>query len=96
MKTQLNEIKRMQQLAGILNENNIPSDENEIQSSVEQFTDDKEFMETFVEDMEGAISSGDLTILYDAYKEKGLTEEQIDDILKWIMAQMNNYVEKMS
>jgi hypothetical protein len=89
MKTQLNEVKRMQQLAGIITE-------NEITSSVEQFTNDKEFMESFVEDMEEAVRSGDLIILYNKYKEEGLTEEQIDNILKYIMAQMNNYVEKMS
>jgi nucleoid DNA-binding protein len=90
MKKQLiNEVKRMQQLAGIITE-------NEITSSVEQFTNDKEFMESFVEDMEEAVRSGDLIILYNKYKEEGLTEEQIDNILKYIMAQMNNYVEKMS
>ena len=78
MKKQLNEeFKRMQKLAGI-------TEENKSSSNIEQFINDKDFMESFIANAEESYEySGDFKNMFDIYEEDGLTEEQIGDLLDY-------------
>jgi hypothetical protein len=77
MKQQINEIKRMQQLAGI-------TEENKSSSNIEQFINDKDFMESFIANAEESYEYfGDFKNMFDVYEEEGLTEEQIGDLLEY-------------
>jgi len=79
MKKQLNEeFKRMQKLAGLLKE------EDESSSNIEQFINDKDFMESFIANAEESYEYfGDFKNMFDVYEEEGLTEEQIGDLLEY-------------
>ena len=79
MKKQLNEeFKRMQKLAGLLKE------EDESLSNIEQFINDKDFMESFIANAEESYEYfGDFKNMFDVYEEEGLTEEQIGDLLEY-------------
>ena len=78
MKKQLNEeFKRMQKLAGI-------TEENKSLSNIEQFINDKDFMESFIANAEESYEYfGDFKNMFDIYEEEGLTEEQIGDLLEY-------------
>jgi hypothetical protein len=78
MKKQLNEeFKRMLKLAGI-------TEENKSSSNIEQFINDKDFMESFIANAEESYEYfGDFKNMFDVYEEEGLTEEQIGDLLEY-------------
>jgi hypothetical protein len=78
MKKQLNEeFKRMQKLAGI-------TEENKSSSNIEQFINDKDFMESFIANAEESYEYfGDFKNMFDVYEEEGLTEEQIGGLLEY-------------
>jgi hypothetical protein len=72
-----NEFKRMQKLAGI-------TEENKSSSNIEQFINDKDFMESFIANAEESYEYfGDFKNMFDVYEEEGLTEEQIGDLLEY-------------
>jgi hypothetical protein len=78
MKKQLNEeFKRMLKLAGI-------TEENKSSLNIEQFINDKDFMESFIANAEESYEYfGDFKNMFDVYEEEGLTEEQIGDLLEY-------------
>ena len=78
MKKQLNEeFKRMQKLAGI-------TEGNKSLSNIEQFINDKDFMESFIANAEESYEYfGDFKNMFDVYEEEGLTDEQIGDLLEY-------------
>jgi len=78
MEKQLNEeFKRMLKLAGI-------TEENKSSSNIEQFINDKDFMESFIANAEESYEYfGDFKNMFDVYEEEGLTEEQIGDLLEY-------------
>ena len=78
MKKQLNEeFKRMQKLAGL-------TEGNKSLSNIEQFINDKDFMESFIANAEESYEYfGDFKNMFDVYKEEGLTDEQIGDLLEY-------------
>jgi hypothetical protein len=78
MKKQLNEeFKRMQKLAGL-------TEGNKSLSNIEQFINDKDFMESFIANAEESYEYfGDFKNMFDVYEEEGLTEEQIGDLLEY-------------
>jgi hypothetical protein len=58
--------------------------ENKSSSNIEQFINDKEFMESFIANAEEAYEYfGDFKNMFDVYEEEGLTEEQIGDLLEY-------------
>jgi hypothetical protein len=58
--------------------------ENKSSSNIEQFINDKEFMESFIANAEEAYEYfGDFKNMFDVYEEDGLTEEQIGDLLEY-------------
>ena len=58
--------------------------ENESSSNIEQFINDKDFMESFIANAEEAYEYfGDFKNMFDVYEEEGLTEEQIGDLLEY-------------
>jgi hypothetical protein len=78
MKQSLNEFKRMQQLAGVLNENDV--------SDIQKFIDDKDFIKSFIANARLAYrQSGDYQDMFWLFKEDGLTEEQIGDLLEYLV-----------
>lgn len=78
MKKQLNEeFKRMQKLAGL-------TEGNKSLSNIEQFINDKDFMESFIANAEESYEYfGDFKNMFDVYEEEGLTDEQIGDLLEY-------------
>jgi hypothetical protein len=53
-------------------------------SNIEQFINDKDFMESFIANAEEAYEYfGDFKNMFDVYEEEGLTEEQIGDLLEY-------------
>lgn len=78
MKKQLNEeFKRMQKLAGI-------TEGNKSLTNIEQFINDKDFMESFIANAEESYEYfGDFKNMFDVYEEEGLTDEQIGDLLEY-------------
>jgi hypothetical protein len=78
MKKQLNEeFKRMLKLAGI-------TEENKSSLNIEQFINDKDFMESFIANAEESYEYfGDFKNMFDVYEEEGLTEKQIGDLLEY-------------
>jgi SOS response regulatory protein OraA/RecX len=53
-------------------------------SNIEQFINDKDFMESFIANAEEAYEYfGDFKNMFDIYEEEGLTEEQIGDLLEY-------------
>jgi len=71
------EFKRMQKLAGII-------EENKSSSNIEQFINDNDFMESFIANAEESYEYfGDFKNMFDIYEEEGLTEEQIGDLLEY-------------
>jgi hypothetical protein len=71
------EFKRMLKLAGI-------TEENKSSSNIEQFINDKDFMESFIANAEESYEYfGDFKNMFDVYEEEGLTEEQIGDLLEY-------------
>lgn len=58
--------------------------ENKSSSNIEQFINDKDFMESFIANAEEAYEYfGDFKNMFDVYEEEGLTEEQIGDLLEY-------------
>jgi len=78
MKKQLNEeFKRMQKLAGV-------TEGNKSLTNIEQFINDKDFMESFIANAEESYEYfGDFKNMFDVYEEEGLTDEQIGDLLEY-------------
>ena len=78
MKKQLNEeFKRMQKLAGL-------TEGNKSLSNIEQFINDKDFMESFIANAEESYEYfGDFKNMFDVYEGEGLTDEQIGDLLEY-------------
>ena len=71
------EFKRMLKLAGI-------TEENKSSLNIEQFINDKDFMESFIANAEESYEYfGDFKNMFDVYEEEGLTEEQIGDLLEY-------------
>ena len=53
-------------------------------SKIEQFINDKSFMESFITNAEESYEYfGDFKNMFDVYEEEGLTEEQIGDLLEY-------------
>ena len=58
--------------------------ENEELSNIEQFINDKDFMESFIANAEESYEYfGDFKNMFDVYEEEGLTDEQIGDLLEY-------------
>jgi len=76
-KTVTSEFKRMQKLAGL-------TEGNKSMSNIEQFINDKDFMESFIANAEESYEYfGDFKNMFDVYEEEGLTDEQIGDLLEY-------------
>ena len=64
----------------LFEENSISNDT----SNIEQFINDKDFMESFIANAEESYEYfGDFKNMFDIYEEEGLTEEQIGDLLEY-------------
>jgi len=64
----------------LLKENSISNDI----SKIEQFINDKSFMESFIANAEESYEYfGDFKNMFDIYEEEGLTEEQIGNLLEY-------------
>ena len=60
------------------------TEENKSSSNIEQFINDKDFMESFIANAEESYEYfGDFKNMFDVYEEEGLTEEQIGDLLEY-------------
>ena len=60
------------------------TEENKSSSNIEQFINDKDFMESFIANAEESYEYfGDFESMFDVYEEEGLTEEQIGDLLEY-------------
>lgn len=77
LKQLIKEAKRFQELAGI-------TEENKSLTNIEQFINDKDFMESFIANAEESYEYfGDFKNMFDVYEEEGLTDEQIGDLLEY-------------
>jgi len=92
MKIQINEIKRMQQLAGIINENQII--ENQYEDGFEPIKDDTSNIQPgdgvvsvngYFGEFKGINNKGKYVIIYDAYGERGVYSK--DNFIKYFQVQ---------